>query len=67
MRGRDGITMVRRIRANPGLRRVPVIFFTGEMAASDFIAGRSAAPFAYLSKRSAPGVLVEKVRHALGY
>ncbi len=62
----DGITMVLRIRTNPTLRRVPVIFFTGHMAASSFIAGLSAAPFAYLSKGSAPGVLAEKVRHALG-
>jgi PleD family two-component response regulator len=62
----DGVTMVQRIRATPALRRVPVIFFTGQTSVASIIAGLSVGTFAYLSKTSAPGVLEGKVRRALG-
>jgi two-component system, chemotaxis family, chemotaxis protein CheY len=66
MPGLDGITMVRRIRESDELRRVPVIFFTGQMSPESVIAGLSVGTFAYLSKTSAPGVLESKVKRALG-
>jgi two-component system chemotaxis response regulator CheY len=65
MPGIDGITMVRRIRESDELRRVPVIFFTGQMSPESVIAGLSVGPFAYLPKTSAPGVLEKKVKRAL--
>lgn len=65
MPGLDGISMVRRIRKSNVLRRVPVIFFTGQMSPQSVIAGLSVGTFAYLSKTSARGVLEDKVRRAL--
>ncbi len=65
MPGLDGITMVRRIRESHELRRVPVIFFTGQMSPADVIEGLSVGTFAYLSKTTAPSVLENKVKRAL--
>jgi two-component system chemotaxis response regulator CheY len=65
MPGLDGITMVRRIRESDELRRVPVIFFTGQMSLQSMIAGLSVGTFAYLSKASVPEVLENKVKRAL--
>jgi CheY-like chemotaxis protein len=65
MPGLDGITMVRRIRESDELRRVPVIFFTGQMSLQSMIAGLSVGTFAYLSKASVPEVLEKKVKRAL--
>jgi DNA-binding response OmpR family regulator len=65
MPGLDGFTMVRRIRESDELRRVPVIFFTGQMSPESVIAGLSVGTFAYLSKTCAPGVLENKVKRAL--
>ncbi len=61
----DGVTMVRRIRESDELRRVPVIFFTGQTSPDSVIPGLSDGTFAYLSKTSAPGVLQSKVKCAL--
>jgi DNA-binding response OmpR family regulator len=61
----DGITMVRRLRENRVLRRVPVIFLTGQTSAESLIAGLSVGSFAYLMKPTAAGVLEMKVKHAL--
>jgi DNA-binding response OmpR family regulator len=65
MPGLDGITMVRRIRESDELRRVPVIFFTGQISPESVIAGLSVGTFAYLSKTCAAGVLENKVKRAL--
>ena len=62
----DGIAMVRRIRAAHPLRRVPVIFLTGQMSAANVIAGLAVGTFAYLPKPSDPEVLEKKVKRALG-
>jgi two-component system alkaline phosphatase synthesis response regulator PhoP len=61
----DGITMVRRIRENRVLRRVPIIFLTGQMSPSSVISGLSVGSFAYLPKPADGGVLAMKVKHAL--
>jgi len=65
MPGVDGITMIRRIRESEELRRVPVIFFTGQQSPESVIAGLSVGTFAYLSKTCASGVLEDKVKRAL--
>ncbi len=62
----DGIGMVQRIRASSTMRRVPVIFLTGQTSVASIIAGLSVGTFAYLSKTSAAGVLEGKVKRALG-
>ena len=61
----DGIAMVRRIRENSALHRVPVIFLTGQTSPASLIAGLSVGTFAYLSKPITHEVLEKKVRSAL--
>jgi CheY-like chemotaxis protein len=61
----DGIAMVRRIRENDALRRVPVIFVTGQMSPENFVAGLSVDSFAYLAKPIELDVLERKVKSAL--
>jgi CheY-like chemotaxis protein len=61
----DGVRMIRRIQENDALRRVPVIFFTGQMSRASLTAGLSVNPFAYLAKSTAPDVLENNVRCAL--
>jgi DNA-binding response OmpR family regulator len=64
MPGLDGITMIQRIRASDELRRVPVIFFTGQTP-ERVIEGLSVGTFAYLSKTCEAGMLEDKVKRAL--
>jgi DNA-binding response OmpR family regulator len=61
----DGISMIRRIRETDALRRVPVIFLTGQMSPASVIAGLSVGAFAYLPKPTEPHVLESKVKRAL--
>ena len=61
----DGIAMVRRIRENSVLHRVPVIFLTGQTSPASVIAGLSVGSFAYLSKPTTSEVLERKVKSAL--
>jgi CheY-like chemotaxis protein len=61
----DGITMIRRIRENDALRRVPVIFLTGLMSPANVIAGLAVGTFAYLPKPPDRTVLENKVKRAL--
>jgi two-component system chemotaxis response regulator CheY len=62
----DGISMVRRIRENEAMRRVPVIFLSGQMSVGHILAGLSVVPFGYLSKPMDPEALVRKVKSAFG-
>ena len=61
----DGITMIRRIRENDALRRVPVIFLTGQMSPASVIAGLAVGTFAYLPKPPDRNVLENKVKRVL--
>jgi CheY-like chemotaxis protein len=65
MPGLDGISMVRRIRESDELRRVPVIFFSGQTSPTSTLPGLSTGTFAFLSKTSASGVLESNVKLAL--
>ena len=65
MPGLDGITMVRRIRESHELRRVPVIFFTGQMSPRARHRGPVRRHVRVSSRRPAPGVLEDKVKRAL--
>jgi two-component system chemotaxis response regulator CheY len=62
----DGISMVRRIRERDAMRRVPVIFLSGQMSVGHILAGLSVVPFGYLSKPIDPEALVRKVKSAFG-
>jgi two-component system chemotaxis response regulator CheY len=61
----DGISMVRRIRQNEALRRVPIIFLTGRMSPAALIEGMSVGPVAYLSKCGEPEALEKEVQRSL--
>jgi two-component system chemotaxis response regulator CheY len=61
----DGITMVRRIRENDALRRVPVIFLTGQTSPAALIEGLSLGVSAYLTKPTDAETLERNVNRAL--
>jgi DNA-binding response OmpR family regulator len=65
MPGIDGVTMVRRMKQYDDLRRVPVIFLTGQSSVQCVVSGISAGARAYLIKPIDPDVLERKVRSAL--
>jgi CheY-like chemotaxis protein len=65
MPGLDGISMVLRIRENETLRRVPVIFLSGQMLPVAQTAGMGVGTFGYLPKPTTSGVLELKVKRAL--
>jgi len=61
----DGVTMIRRIKAIEALRRVPVIFLTGQTSVHSVVAGIAAGAWAYLPKPVNLDVLDLKLRSAL--
>lgn len=61
----DGVEMVTRIKQIDALRRVPVIFLTGQTSPQSMIAGISAGARAYIPKPVDLDVLDRKVRSAL--
>ncbi len=62
----DGISMVRRMKNIDGLRRVPVIFLTGQTSVQSVVAGIAAGARAYLPKPVELDMLDRKLRSALG-
>jgi CheY-like chemotaxis protein len=60
----DGITMVRRIRENDALHRIPVIFLTGQESGASLVASRSVGAFAFLAKPTTPDQLESTVKSA---
>jgi len=61
----DGVSMVRAMKATESLRRVPVIFLTGQTSLSSVVAGIAAGARAYLPKPIDLDVLDRKLRSAL--
>lgn len=61
----DGVEMIRRVRQDPALHRVPVIFLTGQVSPQSMIDGLSVGARAYLTKPIDLDVLDWKVRRAL--
>lgn len=61
----DGVSMVMRIKAIDSLRRVPVIFLTGQTSVRSMMAGIGAGARAYLAKPIDLDVLDRKLRSAL--
>jgi CheY-like chemotaxis protein len=62
----DGISMVKRLKDIEALRRVPVIFLTGQTAVASMLAGIAAGARAYLRKPIDLDLLDRKVKSALG-
>src|ERR1019366_9265519 len=62
----DGVEMVRRMKQIETLRRVPVLFLTGQTTPASVMAGFPAGARAPLSKPVDLDLLDRKVRSALG-
>lgn len=61
----DGYEVLRRLRANPSLARVPVILFTAKSQVDDKISGFEAGADDYLTKPVTPAELTARVRALL--
>ncbi len=62
----DGIELVRRIRANPELRGLPIVMLTTESQEMRKQAGRAAGATAWIVKPFKPEQLLAVVRKVLG-
>ena len=63
--GLDGYEATRRIRANPALRKVPIIVVTSYALSGDDVKAFEAGCDAYISKPFSPRVLLAKIREYL--
>ncbi len=62
----DGIELIRTIRADEKLKKIPVILLTTENRPQDRELGLGAGANLYLTKPSAPALLLEKAESFLG-
>jgi two-component system, cell cycle response regulator DivK len=62
----DGYEATRRIKANPALRRIPVIAVTSYALSGDEERTRAAGCDAYVAKPFSPRLLLAKVREFIG-
>ncbi|HEU5452873.1 MAG TPA: response regulator transcription factor [Terriglobales bacterium] len=63
--GPDGLELCRRIRQNPGLAAVPVIFLTARTAEADRVLGLELGGDDYITKPFSPRELVARVKAVL--
>jgi len=63
--GLDGYEATRRIKANPALRRIPVIAVTSYALSGDEVKAKEAGCDAYVTKPFSPRALLAKVREYL--
>jgi two-component system cell cycle response regulator DivK len=63
--GIDGCEATRRIKANPALRRIPVIAVTSYALSGDDVKAKEAGCDAYVTKPFSPRALLAKVREFL--
>lgn len=61
----DGYEVTRRIRAMPGLERVPIIMFTAKTLVDDKVAGFEAGVDDYMTKPTHPAELASRVKALL--
>ncbi len=61
--GIDGLETTRRIKAEPSLRRIPLIVVTSYALSGDDARARTAGADDYVSKPFSPRALLAKVRH----
>lgn len=65
MPGLDGLSLLKKIKANAVAKDVPVIFLTGDNQQQEIIEGLAAGAYYYLTKPSEEAVLKQVVRNAL--
>jgi len=63
--GIDGLEVLRRVKAGPGTRRLPVIMTTARGEESDIVAGLELGADDYVVKPYSPKVLAARIRAAL--
>ncbi len=63
--GMDGYEATRRIKANPGLTRIPIIAVTSYALSGDDIKAMAAGCDAYVTKPFSPRTLLVKIREFL--
>ncbi len=63
--GMDGLDFLRKVKADPALRRLPVIMTTAKGEDSDVVAGLELGAEDYVVKPYSPKVLVARIRAAL--
>jgi CheY-like chemotaxis protein len=61
----DGLAMARRIRETEALRRVPIVFISGQMPSASVLAVSYVDPFSCLPKPTSLAVLDRAVRRLL--
>jgi len=62
----DGIALVRRMKQDKDLARIPVLMLTAKSTPKDVIGGINAGAKHYLTKPFKQQKLLDKVRHVLG-
>jgi len=62
----DGISMVRFMKANPNLKKIPVIFLTAKTSSHDVISGISAGAKHYITKPFKIDDVLKKVQSVIG-
>jgi CheY-like chemotaxis protein len=62
----DGFETCRRLRANPTLRQIPIVFLTALKSATDVTTGLAAGGNDFIIKPFDPAKLLERVRHWSG-
>jgi len=62
----DGIALVRRMKQDADLSRVPILMLTAKQTPRDVVTGINAGAKHYLTKPFKQHELLEKVRHVLG-
>jgi diguanylate cyclase (GGDEF)-like protein len=65
MPGLDGYQVLSRLKANPELSHIPVVFLTGRTGMSDLVAGLKAGAHDYLKKPFEPEELLARVGSAI--
>jgi two-component system cell cycle response regulator DivK len=63
--GLDGYQTTRRIKANPALRRIPIIAVTSYALSGDDVKAREAGCDAYVTKPFSPRALLQRIREYL--
>lgn len=63
--GMDGIELLRKLKADPRFKTLPVVMLTGDSAQADIEEGLNEGAYYYLTKPSPEAVLMQVVRNAL--
>ncbi|MCU0690176.1 MAG: response regulator [Polyangiaceae bacterium] len=66
MPGVDGLSLARRVKADPQLRQIPIIFLTARSTPKDVILGIQAGARHYVTKPFKLADLLAKIRGVLG-